>query len=121
MHVAAFHTHFAVVLSQIFGHTLGERSHQHSFTARDAFANLVEQVVNLSFHRPNLNRGVDQARGTNNLLYYHACRFRQLIGAGSGGNVDDLVHSVFELFEGQGTIVQRRGQAEAIFHECLLA
>ena len=72
VHVAALHADFAVILRQVFGHALGERCHQHSLAAGDAFANLVQQVVDLALHRPDFNRRIDQARGTNDLLHHHA-------------------------------------------------
>ena len=72
VHVAALHADFAVILGQVFGHALGERRHQHALAARHAFADLVQQVVNLSFHRANFDRRIDQAGGTNDLLHHHA-------------------------------------------------
>ena len=46
---------------------------------------------------------------------------RELVGAGRGGDVDDLVDAVLELFELERAVVERRGQAEAVVDEVLLA
>ena len=62
VHVAALHADFGVVLGQIFGHALGQRRHQHALAFFHARANLVQQIVDLPFHRTHFDRRIDQAR-----------------------------------------------------------
>ena len=45
----------------------------------------------------------------------------QLVGARRGRDVEHLVHAALELGEGQRTVVQGRGQPEAVLHQRLLA
>ena len=46
---------------------------------------------------------------------------RQLVRPGRRGNVDDLIGAMLELLEIQRAVVERRGHAEAVVHERLLA
>ena len=70
--------------------------------------------------RTSISR-IDQAGGANHLLDDHAAGFRQLVWAGRGGNVDDLIGAVLEFLESQRAIIERRGHAEAVVDERLLA
>ncbi len=45
----------------------------------------------------------------------------ELVGAGGGRQEDHLAHLVGELVEGEGAVVEGRGQAEAVLHQGLLA
>ena len=65
--------------------------------------------------------GVDEAGGADDLLDHDAGGTRELVGAGGGGDVDDLAGAVFELFELEGAVVHGGGQAEAVVDEVLLA
>ena len=47
----------------------------------DALANLVQQVVDLTFHGTHFDFGIDQAGRADDLLDHHAGGFRQLIRA----------------------------------------
>src|SRR5581483_7060483 len=113
VHVAAFDAHLGVVLRKIFGHTLGERSDEHALFAFDALANFVEQVVDLAFDGTDLDLGIDKPGRPNNLFDDHAGRLGQFVGAGSGGDVNGLIDSGFELLELQGAIVESRRKTEA--------
>ncbi len=81
----------------------------------------MQKIVNLAFDRTNFHRRINQAGGTNDLLHHHAGRFRQLIRAGRGGDVDDLIGALFKFFKLQRPIIERRRQAEAILHQVFLA
>src|SRR3989338_3957130 len=119
--VAAAHTDLAVVLRQVFGHFLGERRHQHALAAGGAPADFFEQVVHLATHGVDFDFGVNQAGGPHDLLDHHAGGARQLVVARSGGDVDDLVRPPLKLLELERVVVERRGQAEAVVHQRLLA
>ena len=121
MHVAAAHANFGVVAGEIFRHALGQRGDQHALVALGAIANLGEQVVDLAFHRANLDFGIDEAGGPNHLLDDDSRGARQLIRARRCGNVDRLVHAILELLKFERAIVHGRGQAEAVVNQVLLA
>src|SRR5580658_8145745 len=81
----------------------------------------MQQVVDLTFHRPNLNRRVDQSGGADDLLDHYAGRLSKFIRTGRRGNIDELVGAMLELFEGERTIIQGRRHAESVLHQRLLA
>src|SRR5271169_6901654 len=81
----------------------------------------MQQVVDLSLNWTNLDRRVDQTRGPDDLFHHYARRLSKLIRAGRGGDINELVGAMLELLEGQRTIVERRGHAEAVFDQRLLA
>ena len=72
MHVAALDAHLAVIFGEIFGHALGERSHQYSFTPCYPLADLMQQIVNLALDRPNLDRRINQPGWSNDLFDHDA-------------------------------------------------
>jgi hypothetical protein len=57
---------------------------------------------------------------TNHLLDDDATGLGQLVGAGSGRDVHQLAHSLFPLIERERTVVERRGQPEAIGNQHVL-
>ena len=86
--IAAAHADFGEIFGQVLGHALGQRGDQHALVARGAHANFFEQIVHLPFHRAHFHLRIDQPRGANHLLDDDAAGFRELVGAGRGGNVD---------------------------------
>ena len=58
MQVAAPHAHFGIIFRQVFGHPLGEGSHQHALVLRGTLADLAQQVVHLTLHRADLDARV---------------------------------------------------------------
>ena len=121
VHVAALHADFGVVFGQILGHALGQRGDQHALARAHARANLVQQIVDLSLHRTNLDRRIDQSGRPDDLLDHHARRLRQLIRPRRRRNIDQLIDAMFKFLKRQRTIVERRRQAESILDQRLLA
>src|SRR5215469_10804284 len=121
MQIAATHSDFSEVFRQVFGHAFGKRCDQHTFVLLGPHTDFFQQVVDLTFHGANLHVGVHKAGRTNDLLDYYAASPGEFVGAGRGGNVDHLIHPVFEFFEGERAVVQRRGHAEAVVDQRLLA
>ena len=121
MHVAALHADLGIVFRQVFRHAFGQRCHEHAFALLGAGANLVQQVVNLSLDGTYLDLGIDQACRPDDLLHYHPRRFRQLIRPRRGRNVDELIGAVLKFCKRQGTVIQRRGHAKAVFDKGFLA
>ena len=72
VHVTAANADLGVVAGQVFGHALGERGDQHALIALGAVANLCEEIVDLAFHGANLNFGIDEPGGPDDLLDDHA-------------------------------------------------
>ncbi len=87
----------------------------------DAGANLGEQIVDLAADGADLHLRVDKAGGTDDLFDHYSGRLGELVGAGRGGDIDDLVGAGLELLELEWAIVHGRGKAEAVVDEVLLA
>ena len=86
----------------------------------DAVADLGEEVVDLAFDGADFYLRADEACGADDLFYDYAGGFGELVGAGGGGDVDDLAGAGFELFEAEGAVVEGGG-AEAVVDEVLFA
>ena len=95
--------------------------HQHPLAFAYPVANLVQKVVDLPLDRANLDLGIDQAGGADDLLDDHAGRFGQLVRSWCCGNINRLVHAILELFKGQRAVVQRARQAESVLDQRLFA
>ena len=54
---------------EVLRHLLGEGGDQHPFLAGRALVDLPDEVVDLPLHRADLNAGVQQAGGTDDLLH----------------------------------------------------
>ena len=112
--------HFAQEVGEFFGHALGEGGYDAALAAVDAQLYLVEQVVNLAVGGLDLDDGVGEAGGPDDLLD-HLLGVFVFVGAGGGGDVDYLVDGALEFAEVEGAIVEGRGQAKAVFDQDLLA
>ena len=119
--VAHPHAEVVVVLGQVLGHALGERGHQHALALRRPRADLGQQVVHLALHRPHVDLGVHEAGRADDLLDHDAARLLQLVGPRRRRDVDHLAEPRLELLEVERPVVERRGQAEAVLDERLLA
>ena len=86
-----------------------------------AVADLGEEVVDLAFDGADFYYGVDEAGGADDLFDDYAGGFGELVGAGGGGDVDDLAGAGLELFEAEGAVVHGGGEAEAVVDEVLFA
>ena len=64
---------------------------------------------------------IHKARGANHLLDHDSRRTRQLVRPRRRRNVEHLTGAVLELLEIQRAVIERRGHAEAVVHERLLA
>ena len=121
MQIAHAHAQVGVVLSQILGQALGQRGDQHAVTSGDPRADLGQQVINLRSHRPDLDLGIEQPGGPDDLLDQHPGRALDFIVRGRRRHEDDLLNARFPLLEAQRTVVERGGQTEAEIHQGLLA
>ena len=100
---------------------LVRRGDEHALILRCAIANLGEQVVDLPFDRADLNLGIGETGGADDLLDHDAGGLGELIRAGRGRDVDDLSGAAFELLKLQRPVIHRGRKPEAVVHEVLLA
>ncbi len=121
MQVPDAHAELLVILRQVLGHSLGQRRHQHALAARGPQADLRQQVVDLSFDGPDLNRRIGQTRRPDDLLDDDALGFRQLVRPRRGGHEDHLADAGLPFFEVERPVVERRRQPEPVGHQHFLA
>ena len=120
MKVSDFNARFLKIFRQILGHPFGQGGHENTLVFGDAVADLRRQVVDLSLDGTNLDFRIEKPRGTDD-LFGDAGMAIQLIIAGSGGNIDDLIDLLLKFLEFQRAVIQRRGQTEAVIDEDFLA
>ena len=108
------------IIGQLFGHALGQGRDQHSFSFLDPQIYFSQQVVDLGGCRSHDNLRIDEARRTHHLLH-HLPRVLPLVIGRRGRYEDRLAHHFLELVETQRPVVERRRQAEAVFHQVFLA
>ncbi len=68
MHIADANPNLLEIVGEIFRHALGQRRHEHALATALANADLVQQVVDLAAHGPNLDLRVDEAGRPDHLL-----------------------------------------------------
>ena len=118
--VVGLDSHLPEVIRQVFRHTFGERRHQGTLALGHPPADLLQEVIDLPLRRSHLHPGVHQPGRADDLLH-HLFGVLQFVGAGRGRETDDLADTLLKFLKGQGTVVQRRGQAKAVLDQCLLA
>ena len=77
---------------------------------------LLHEVVHLALGGLDLDGGVDQAGGADDLLD-DLLAVLVLVGAGRGADVDGLIDVALELVEGEGAVVGGGGEAEAVVYQ----
>ena len=117
--IPGLHARFEQVVREVLRHLLGQRRHEHALAHVRAAADLAEQVVDLVLRRAQLDLGVDDAGGPDQLLADDG-RIAQLVRAGSRGDEDRLSDPLQELVEAQRPVVERRREPEAEVDERLL-
>ena len=80
MQVVVSDAHFREEVGKFFRHSLGQGGNQASLPLVHSQLDLLQQVVNLSFRGLHLDGGVQQPRGTNDLLN-DGCAVLHLVGA----------------------------------------
>ena len=86
-----------------------------------AVADLGEEVVDLAFDGADFDLGSMRPVGRMICSTTTPADFGEFVGAGGGGDVDDLAGAGLELVELEGAVVHGGGQAEAVVDEVLLA
>ena len=108
------------VLGQVLGHALGQRRDQHALARRRAADDLGEHVVDLGGRRTHFDLRIEESCRAHDLLD-ELPLVRELVGAGRRGNEDHLRRESLPLLELERPVVERRGQAEAVLDQRLLA
>ncbi|MNE04659.1 hypothetical protein D3C80_971960 [compost metagenome] len=109
------------VFGQIFRHAFGQRGNQHTLVDRHPLADFGKQIVHLGGHRPHFDLRIQQPGWAHHLIDNVTTGFFQLVFARRCRHIDSLWRQRFELFKAQRAVVQRRRQAETVFHQRFLA
>src|SRR5512136_2089475 len=120
MQVSHLDTVLGEIVGQVFGHALGERCDQYALPARHARVDLRQEVIDLRAGWTHDHVGVYQAGRPHYLLDYLTL-MRALILRRGSGDENGLRHHALEFLEGERSVVERAGQAEAVVDQILLA
>ena len=120
MHVGHLEALVEQVVGEVLGHALRERRHEHALVAGGVLAALGDEVVDLPADGSHVDLGVEQARGSDDLLHGFGAH-ALLEVAGRGAHEDELRDARLELVEAQGPVVQGARQAEPVLDERDLA
>jgi hypothetical protein len=96
------------VVGEVLGHLLGQGGDQHPVAVGHRPVDPLAEVVDLAGGGHDVDLGVDQAGGPDDLLH-HVGAVLQLPWPRGGREQDDLAGPLDELLEPQGPVVQGRG------------
>ncbi len=102
---------------EVFGQALGERGHQNALADGAALFDLLQEVGHLAAGGLHVDQRVQQTGGPNHLLDDLAAGFFELVGTGSGRDIDHLVDLAFPFIEFERAVVERAGEAEPVFDQ----
>ncbi len=94
----------------------GERGDQAAFVAFGALTDFFDEVVDLVLEGTDFDGGIDDAGGADDLFDGSSAVF-DFVGAGRGGEEDDLVGDADEFVEVHGAVVEGGGETEAMVDE----
>src|SRR5690606_5871577 len=117
VHVAHAHALLVQIFGEILRHTLGEHGDERAVAGTRGLADLAQHVVHLGLGRADIDGGVDEAGGADDLLREDAARLLHLPGAGGGGDADRLRAHRVPLLEAQRPVIHAAWQAETVFGE----
>ena len=109
------------VVVELLGHALGEGGDEGALVALYAQLDFFEKMVDLVHRRHHAYGRIEKARGAYDLLDHDALAALELIVGWSGAYEQCLARERLELVEGEGAVVERGREAEAVFHQVLLA
>ena len=107
---------FLQEVGQVLGHPLCQRGHHHLVFLIRLPGDLGEQVIDLALHRPHIDGRIQQSRRADQLLCPQHLMLL-LILRRRGGAEQDLVQLALKLVEGEGAVIQGRGQAESVIDQ----
>ena len=108
------------IIGQILRHLLGQRRDKDLVAVLDGCADFSDQVVDLPVHRAHVDLGIQKSRRADDLLGPEQL-VRFLVGTRRRAHEEHLVDVSLKFFKIERPVVQRRRQAEAIFHQGRLA
>ena len=120
MHIAHADAVFSQVFRQVLCHFLRQRRDERALALVRRGVDLANQIIDLPLDGAHEDLRVKKARGPDDLLSDLSGTGTLILGR-RGGDVDGLMDAVCKLVEGQGAVIIRRRQAEAVVDEAFLA
>ena len=120
VHITHLDIHALEVLGEILRHLLGEGRDQNALALLGADIDLGDQVVKLTLGRSDGDLGIEQSRGTDDLLR-HDGALLQLQIAGRRADEHRLIQPLIELVEVQRAVIIGGRQSEAVVDQALFA
>ena len=115
MQIAHADAGFCHVFGQVFGHALGECSHQHAPAMLGDFAAFRQKIIHLLFYGPDFRDGINQARWADHLFGKGAAGAFHLPRAGGGADEDGIRAVGIPFLKLEGAVIRAAWQAEAVF------
>jgi hypothetical protein len=115
--VANVDADIAEVIGEFLGGAFGEGGDEDAFVLFDAFAGLLDEVVDLAPEGFDSDLRIDKASGTDDEFSDLIPGPFQFAGAGSGAYVEGVVLEGLEFGEAEGAVVEGAGETEAVFDE----
>src|SRR5581483_5975503 len=112
--------HLHQVVGEVLGHLLREGGDEHALAGLRALSDLFHQVVDLAASGANLDLGVDQSGGPNDLLR-NAFGDTKLVRTRGGRHEQHLSDLLGKLVEPQRAVVERAREPESVLDQRLLA
>ena len=121
MDVAAADAGFGEVAVQFLRHAFGEGGYQHALVLGGSLLDFFHEVVYLVFGGPDLDGRVQEAGRAHNLFHHQAFGLGQFVVCRGGAHIHRLAGYGLKFFKGEGAVVAGGREAEAVFHQRLLA
>src|SRR3569623_465444 len=120
MQITHAHAVLIQIIGEVFRHTLGERGDQHAFADLHALVLFGQEIVHLRDRGPYDDLWIDQSGRPHDLLG-NLIGVRALVVGGRRRDEDALRTPRLEFLKFERAVVHRRGQAEAVIDQVLLA
>ena len=120
VHIAHLDPRPLEIGGQILRHPFGQGGDQHPLVPGGTLVYLTDQVVDLALYGTDLNTGIQQTGGPDDLLHNLSGAGALVLPRGSG-HIDHLVDPLLKLRKFQRPVVKGAGQAEAVVHQGGLA
>ena len=121
MDVSRFDVEPGEVVIELLRHPFCHGSNQNSLIPGRAFSDLLHEIVHLVAAGPHFHRRIKEPCRPDHLVNEYPFALFHLVFSRCGAHVYRLTSKRFELLQPQRPVVQCRREAEAIFHQGLLA
>ncbi len=105
------------VSGEVFGETLGESGDEDTFVAFGAFPDFLDEMHDLAACRNDVQRGINQSGGADDLLHDFTVGIFEFPVTGSCGDENGLPSARIEFVKSQRPIVERHRKSKTMVHQ----